>query len=214
MIQRTKKLTPFAELLPELVAVEEARGYFFDGSEGPGYQAVLESMEYDIILQYWASSAMGGYGYHGDAHVLFQDQESNAYGLLIFGFGSCSGCDALAACATLQELETLREGMCRKIWWGPSATELLDYIVTKDWKGEYSGHVRESRNFVAQVTELLARLIALDAPETVALLESMKRPNSAQMLHLEDMEGTKGKQWFERDHKWMQARFAKKPRRK
>lgn len=93
------------------------------------YNPLLQSYGYDIILQ------VDDQGYEGDTRVIFRD--GNRYGLLIFGWGSCSGCDALQACTTLQEVEELRKHLHDKIKWG-TAAELLEYIENKDWELEWS----------------------------------------------------------------------------
>ena len=93
--------------------------------------------------------------YQGDTRVILK--KDNDYGLLIFGWGSCSGCDALQACNSYKEIEELRKYLEGSIRWG-SADELLTYFQTHDWEGDYSWHDRETRQFVADGIKLLSTI--------------------------------------------------------
>lgn len=107
---------------------------------GPGnYDPLLQSMGYEIVLQVDDSD------YQGDTRVLFKDGDK--YGLLIFGWGSCSGCDSLQACSTYRELEELRQELWQQIRWD-TAGLLLSYVTNKDWETEWSWHASETREFV------------------------------------------------------------------
>ena len=85
-----------------------------------GYEAILESFEYEILLK-------KDYGsYQGDTLVLFKD--NNKYGFLNFGWGSCSGCDALAACSDYEDLRKLRDGLHNDIVW-KNQKEMINYLT-------------------------------------------------------------------------------------
>jgi hypothetical protein len=91
--------------------------------------------------------------YQGDTRVILK--RGDEYGLLIFGWGSCSGCDALQACDTYQDIENLRARLESDIKWLP-AKELLAYLETHDWKGDYSWHDDgETKQFVEQATAMM-----------------------------------------------------------
>src|SRR5262249_9459299 len=49
--------------------------------------------------------------YQGDSYRLIADgdEPGQRYGMLIFGWGSCSGCDALQACSSVQEVQELMD---------------------------------------------------------------------------------------------------------
>lgn len=111
------------------------------------YDRLLSSMGYEIVLQ------VDDKDYAGDSRVLYQ--ASDRYGLLIFGWGSCSGCDALYACCTLEEVETLRTDLHNQIIWKDSKNEMREFIANRDWEAQYSYHAEETRDFVAKALELL-----------------------------------------------------------
>ena len=77
--------------------------------------------------------------YQGDSVVLFGHGEYR--GILIFGWGSCSGCDALKGCFSYQDIEELRENLCSGIPGGSrQAGNALNILKTNDWEGEYIFH--------------------------------------------------------------------------
>lgn len=92
--------------------------------------------------------------YQGDTRVLFRDGER--YGYLNFGWGSCSGCDALQACSNHEEATKLRDGLFNSIVWKPDALAMLRYFVNRDWPLDYAWHVKETRDFIQKVIKYLA----------------------------------------------------------
>ena len=96
--------------------------------------------------------------YQGDTRVLLED--SGLIGLIIFGWGSCSGCDALQACQSFDDLQSLYDSMKSRVQWWESAEEALDYFENHDWAGDYSCHSDETRDFVTQCKNLLAAKVA------------------------------------------------------
>ena len=56
---------------------------YSDESYFGDYQPLLESFEYDILLQ------IDDNDYQGDSRLLFKD--GDRFGILTFGWGSCSG---------------------------------------------------------------------------------------------------------------------------
>lgn len=112
------------------------------------YSPLLTSFGYEILLK------VDDTGYQGDSRLLFKDGER--IGLLIFGWGSCSGCDTLKACDTLQEVDKLRTDLHNEIKWFGSKAEALEYFTKHDWEGDYSWHHGEMREFIIKATSLLA----------------------------------------------------------
>lgn len=138
------------------MSIEHLYPYFTDeckkngSSYGPGnYNPILEDFGYDIVLK------VDDNDYQGDSRILYQRGEE--YGLLIFGWGSCSGCDALQACSTLEELQELYDSLERHIIWKSSKKEMLEYFQTRDWELQYSWHQEETRKFVKEAIELLSK---------------------------------------------------------
>lgn len=90
--------------------------------------------------------------YQGDSYLIYKKE--NSYGYLIFGWGSCSGCDALKACNTIQEVQELMDNLYNDIIWFTSLAELKNYFADKDWQLEYSWHIEEFKDFLSQVENL------------------------------------------------------------
>lgn len=110
------------------------------------YSPLIRSFGYDVVLQ------VDEYDYQGSSWVLFKD--GDRYGYLEFGWGSCSGCDALQACESYAEIDQLRKELHESIKWG-SATELLGFFREHDWEGDWSWHALECREFVEKATRIL-----------------------------------------------------------
>lgn len=90
--------------------------------------------------------------YQGDSRILFRKWDSlhyvECYGILFFGWGSCSGCDSLQACSTYEEIEKLRVELEQNVTWFKSKKEAVNYFKTHDWEGDCSGNTEETRIFV------------------------------------------------------------------
>ena len=124
---------------------EEDYYYFHVGS----YEPLLASFGHTILLQVDDSD------YQGDSRILFLN-DKNEYGLLIFGWGSCSGCDALQACSSWKEVTELRDGMADATLWLPKK-EMLSYLRTHDWDGDWTGHDENTKKFVAKAIKMLEK---------------------------------------------------------
>lgn len=74
--------------------------------------------------------------YQGDSRYLLK--KGRQFGILEFGWGSCSGCDALEACSgNVAGMTKLRDELWNKIHWERGPRALLNYIEKKDWSLEY-----------------------------------------------------------------------------
>jgi hypothetical protein len=111
------------------------------------YDPLLKSFGYEILLK------VDDNGYQGDSRLIFKD--GDRYGLLIFGWGSCSGCDALQACDSYEEIEELRQKLHNEIIWD-TKEGLLKYIKEKDWELEWCWHYEETKRFVDEAIKLLS----------------------------------------------------------
>lgn len=92
--------------------------------------------------------------YQGDSRLLYD--ENGKIGLLIFGWGSCSGCDALQACCSLQEVQELCNELQEDIRWFDDKEQALEYFINHDWQGDYSWYQKETREFVNKCIEYLS----------------------------------------------------------
>lgn len=109
------------------------------------YQPMLEEFG-NIILQCDEDN------YQGDSYLVYE--QNGKYGYLTFGWGSCSGCDALQACLTIDEVQELIDTLYHKIKWFDSLNELKDYFKTKNWVLCYEWSIAEFREFLKRVNDL------------------------------------------------------------
>ena len=86
--------------------------------------------------------------YQGDSRILFRGVENYKLGFLLFGWGSCSGCDSLQACSTFSEIDELIQELKDKIIWFDSKEIALDYFKTHDWEGDYTWCDSGTRKFI------------------------------------------------------------------
>jgi hypothetical protein len=93
--------------------------------------------------------------YQGDSRFLLKDGER--VGWLQFGWGSCSGCDALEACDSKADFDELAASLKSEVKWFDSKKAALKFFEEHDWEADYSWHDDEQKQFVAQAKELLAK---------------------------------------------------------
>lgn len=89
--------------------------------------------------------------YQGDSYLIYKD--GDRYGYLSFGWGSCSGCDALQGCCSIREVQELMDKLYNDIIWFDSKVLLKEYFNTKDWSLEWSWYYSEFRDFLKKVEE-------------------------------------------------------------
>jgi len=105
---------------------EDDQDYFYSPGD---YQPILEQFG-NILIQ------VDDNDYQGDSRIFYE--KDGKYGYLIFGWGSCSGCDALQGCNSYQEIQTLIDEMFDNVKWFDSLEEIQLYFKSKDWELEYS----------------------------------------------------------------------------
>lgn len=127
----------------EVYPDREHGDYFYDVGD---YEPLLDSFGYERLLQCDEDD------YQGDSFVLFKNGDQ--YGYLVFGWGSCSGCDALQACDSYAEIAELQRELHDDIKWMP-LPELRAYFYEHDWEGDWSWSSETGREFVAKARELL-----------------------------------------------------------
>ena len=74
--------------------------------------------------------------YQGDTIAVVRNCDS--YGYLTFGWGSCSGCDALQACGSVSEIVDLANDFQSAIKWFDSLQELKNFVNTHDYEGDWT----------------------------------------------------------------------------
>lgn len=102
---------------------------------GPSsYQPIIDSFG-DALIQ------VDDDDYQGDTRILLE--KDGKFGWLNFGWGSCSGCDALQACTTHNEVDSLINELKDSIKWYDSIEDLKKYFSTKDWSLDYSWNEKQ-----------------------------------------------------------------------
>ena len=115
--------------------------YWFD------YQPMLDAFG-KIVVQ------VDDDDYQGDSRLLYN--ENGKIGALIFGWGSCSGCDTLQACRSLEEVQELCDNLQEDIKWFDNKKQALEYFTNHDWQGDYSWHQMETKEFVNRCIDYLS----------------------------------------------------------
>jgi hypothetical protein len=126
-----------------IVYEKSMSGHFY----APSYDELIDSMEVDVLLRKDTGD------YQGDTHALVK--EGPRYGYLQFGWGSCSGCDALEGVSSIEGATKLRDELYRGIIWHDSVADALAWFKTHDWKGDYVWHDQEARAFIQQAIAFL-----------------------------------------------------------
>lgn len=93
-----------------------------------GYESLIESMGVKILVE------ESTYGYQGDSILLIQSNSSDKCGFLVFGWGSCSMCDAFEACKNLEDYDNLRKSLYQGIFWDNNLEECINHIFEKPWE--------------------------------------------------------------------------------
>lgn len=114
---------------------------------GPGDYGPLLGSIGEIVLQ------VDDDDYQGDSRILYKDGDKIGY--LQFGWGSCSGCDALQGCTHFSEIETLRTELIAAIKWFDTKKDAAKWIGEHDWGGDYSYHHAEQHDFIEKAKSYL-----------------------------------------------------------
>jgi hypothetical protein len=109
------------------------------------YQPMLNAFG-NIVLQIEEDN------YQGSSWLIYED--NGRYGYLTFGWGSCSGCDALQACCTLKEVQELMDHIYASIQWFESLESLQTWFRNRDWEGMHEWHLSEFKSFYKCVLKL------------------------------------------------------------
>lgn len=128
---------------------------------GTSYSAMIDTMDLEELVE------VSDDDYQGDTFTLVSKGEK--YGLLIYGWGSCSGCDAAQAVTTLSEANKLRDQLYDGIHWFDTLGEAATYIASDDKELQWYGYRETYRKFVAQVEQYLRDKVADDAEMTAAI---------------------------------------------
>lgn len=109
------------------------------------YQPMLNEFG-DILLQ------KDEQNYQGDSFLIYEKDDK--YGYLTFGWGSCSGCDALQGCNSIGEVQELMDRLYSSIEWFDSLDALKEYFKETDWPLKYEYSIPEFKEFLIEVENL------------------------------------------------------------
>ena len=129
------------ELYPSHWEQEQNEKWFFGPSN---YQPIIDEFG-NVLIQ------VDDHDYQGDSRVMYE--KDGKYGFLIFGWGSCSGCDSLQACESIKDVQDLIDTLHNGIHWFDSLDELKLYFKEKDWQLEYAWHAEETKEFINKVID-------------------------------------------------------------
>lgn len=124
---------------------------FYEGDawvETPSYRDIVNDFGYEVLLEVKDDD------YQGDSRFLLRD--GDRYGWLQFGWGSCSGCDALEACDSIADLEKLKAELRGQVKWFASKSEASKFFDEHDWEADYSWSEDNQKAFVAKAKEALS----------------------------------------------------------
>jgi hypothetical protein len=131
---KSHKFIPVEDVYPD---------YIGNFSYGPyDYIPLLESFRVPIAIIVEQND------YQGDSWVLFHNPKNNRFGYLCFGWGSCSGCDALQGCTSTEELRDLQQNLYNDVIWFNSINEVNQFFNTHDWEGDYAWSYEEFKQFI------------------------------------------------------------------
>jgi len=91
--------------------------------------------------------------YQGDELFLFADGDRR--GLLIQAYGSCSGCDQLAAVDTPEDARALIDDMVTGTHWEDSPGALARWIEARNWEDQWTWREGGVREFLSDALCLL-----------------------------------------------------------
>jgi hypothetical protein len=130
-------------LYPEVAKDEAEYGHVSHESD---YQPIIDS--FGVVLV-----QVDDRNYEGDTRVIYE--KDGRYGFLVFGWGSCSGCDALQACRSLQEIAELGDQLERSVKWFDTLADLQTYVAdTERRELEFYSHASEWAEFTEKVAAL------------------------------------------------------------
>lgn len=104
--------------------------------------------------------------YQGSSYLLYDN--GGHYGYLCFGWGSCSGCDELQRCESMEEVQELMDKLYNDITWFENIQDLKQFF-DKEWELCHEGHEEAFPSFLHQVRLFISR------KERLQLLQDFER---------------------------------------
>lgn len=117
-------------------------------TEDVDYDTLLKSLGAEVVEMINCGS------WQGDSVTLLK--KNGKFGFVVFGYGSCSGCDALEACDSLEELEALRDSLEAQIKWG-TAKGLAAHLDNLDPANHWWMYEDETKAAVSKIYDILEK---------------------------------------------------------
>ena len=121
-------------------------GFLYETSKPNDYTDLFKILDESIVLVLTEECGH----YQGDYYCLFLNKDTDEYGYLCFGYGSCSGCDAFQACNGESDYQELAERLASEIIW-KNKQEMYGFLHDRDWEGQYNNPVQ----FVIKALDIL-----------------------------------------------------------
>lgn len=119
-----------------------------------GDESSVDWMDYDDLIGLFCDEIVveaSDDDYQGDTYAILR--RGDEFGYLEFGWGSCSGCDALQACENDEEGAKLANELAEGVEWQTGREALKEWIAGKDWPGGYSWYRSGFPKFAEKVRE-------------------------------------------------------------
>lgn len=84
------------------------------------------------IIKEWEIGSWSG-------DLVYLLKNGNKFGFTVLGYGSCTVCDALQACANKEDVDELKADIARGIFWG-NAEEVEAYAINDNYANRWYYH--------------------------------------------------------------------------
>lgn len=138
---------PIKEVFTDVVAWETQYGHFSAPFE---YSEMLKEPGWQIIRDVCSGDYQGQYGF------LLREESSGRFGVVFISYGSCSGCDALQACQTWDDLSNLRDDVLNTITWFNTPVEAVNWFESRDWETQAAYYEKDFGQFKIDCISYLA----------------------------------------------------------
>lgn len=125
-------------------------------STDPDWPGRVPYLSYDSIIEHLGTVVVSTEedAYQGSSYYVLKDERDGRYGYLTFGWGSCSGCDALEGCSSYDELQELVDGLESSIRWFPTKNALKAWAKDFDWGGEWCSNESACKEIREKIEDL------------------------------------------------------------
>lgn len=117
-----------------------------------GYKSLIELS--GVAIQF--SVDIGSY--QGDTYMLVKNKDGH-FGYLRFGWGSCSGCDALKGCDNAKDYAELLESLYSNIEWFETQERLIRFREEGDWENRFYGDKDTIKRWIQAFDLYLQKLV-------------------------------------------------------